>query len=837
MTSEGPRVRRFIESFCRLSKGEWAGQLVRLRPWQRKMVDDLFQLGPDGLRRHRIAYIGLPRKNGKGLDVTTPMLTARGWTVMGDVRPGDKVHTVDGTLTDVVAVSSVQHIDCYRVTFSDGQSLVCDSGHLWTVFDRYGHDTDRWRAGESGAWRTIGIETLAATYRCGARKATRYSVEAGRVVERDASSLPIDPYLLGVWLGDGSAAQAMLTTADPELVEAFAAGGYGVAKRTARYAYGIRGGLLVELRRLGVLGDKHVPESYLTASALQRLALLQGLMDTDGGVIVGPNTPRVEFCSTDRGLAEAVLFLARSLGWKTTIKESRAMLNGKDCGARYRVCWTAYADRSPFRLDRKTSLLAPPPARPTRAATIQVRSVERVPTVPTRCIQVAHESGQYLAGAGLLPTHNSTFGSALAVYLTFADNEPGAEIYSCAGDKDQARIVFKEAKAMIEAEPELMTECKLYRDAIEVPATGAIYRVVSADAKLKQGLNPSGVLFDEVHVQPNGELWAAMQLGMGARRQPLLLGITTAGFDEESLAYRLYEYGRKVESGEVVDPAFFFRWWQAPAGCDYRDPAAWAAANPQFGDTLKPEQFEIDAATSLENDFRRYRLNQWTSAAVAWLPSGAWDACAAPELELDPAAPVYVAVDVGLKHDSSAVAVAQKQGDRTVLRVRVWENPYPAEDPRHGRWKLNIEEIEEWLIELRAKFPAPATEIDRRLMAGPEFAYDPFFFERSAQMLEGAGLAMVEYPQNDSRMVPASQALYELAVTGQIAHNGDPALARHIANVTPDQKHRGQRISKPRGSRKRIDAAIAAAIAVYRAQQARPDNTTVYSGARGLLTL
>lgn len=437
-----------------------------------------------------------------------------------------------------------------------------------------------------------------------------------------------------------------------------------------------------------------------------------------------------------------------------------------------------------------------------------------------------------------LPRKNgkSTLVSALGVVGLFADNEPGGEIYSCAGDKEQARIVFREAKSMIEAEPELLEACKVYRDAIEVPSTGAVYRVVSADAKLKQGFNPSMVLFDEVHVQPNGDLWAAMQLGMGARRQPLLIGITTAGYDEESLAYRLYEYGRKVESGEVVDPAFFFRWWQAPDGCDYTDPAAWAAANPQFGDTLKPDQFELDAGTTLENDFRRYRLNQWTSSAVAWLPAGSWESCHAPELELDPSQPIHVGIDVGLKHDSSAVAIAQKQGERTVLRARVWENPYPPEDPRHSRWKLDIEHVETWLRELFITYRAPATEIDGRVKAGPEFVYDPFYFERSAQLLEGEGLAMVEYPQNDSRMVPASQTLYELVVTGQLAHDGDPALARHIANVTPDQRQRGQRISKPRGSKKKIDAAIAAAIAVYRAQQAPPAIATVYA-TRGLTTL
>jgi phage terminase large subunit-like protein len=163
-----------------------------------------------------------------------------------------------------------------------------------------------------------------------------------------------------------------------------------------------------------------------------------------------------------------------------------------------------------------------------------------------------------------LPRKNgkSLLGSALALYGLFV-GERGAEVYSAAGDRQQARIVFGEAKQQVLDSPALRKVAKVYRDAIEVPAEGAVYRVLSADAKLQQGLNPSLVIFDEVHVQPNDDLWDALTLGSGARRDPLVVGITTAGFDLETLCGRLYLYGQQVARGEVDDPVFGFWWWEA----------------------------------------------------------------------------------------------------------------------------------------------------------------------------------------------------------------------------------------------------------------------------------
>ena len=430
----------------------------------------------------------------------------------------------------------------------------------------------------------------------------------------------------------------------------------------------------------------------------------------------------------------------------------------------------------------------------------------------------------------------SSLAGVLALYLLLMDGEPGAQVYSCAGDKDQARIVFKAARRMVELEPELSACLKLYRDAIEHPGSGSVYRAVSAEAYTKEGLNPSGVIFDELHVQPNRELWDVMTLGSGTRQQPLVVAITAAGYDKDTICGELYDYGKKVLSREIADDRFFFRWWEpTAANCDYRDRAVWAETNPALGDFLHVEDLE-DALQKPEAIFRRYRLNQWTSTAEAWLPHGAWDACRAPELDLDPRLPLHVGIDVALRNDSTAVVAAQKQGDRTVVRARIWENPYPLDDHRHGDWTLNIFEVEEYLRELSRAFLVPACAIDDEVKPGPEYAYDPAFFGRSAQVLEGEGLAMVEFPQHDSRMIPACQNLYQLVVEGTLAHDGDPALARHVANAAADQRPRGWRLTKKQSKRK-IDAAIATAIAALRAQEPAPETPASVYEERGILSL
>lgn len=405
----------------------------------------------------------------------------------------------------------------------------------------------------------------------------------------------------------------------------------------------------------------------------------------------------------------------------------------------------------------------------------------------------------------------SLFGSALALWaLTESDGEQ-VEVYACAGDRQQARIVFGEAKWQVQNSPPLAQICKVYRDAIEVPTTGSVFRVLSADAKLQQGLNPKLVIFDEVHVQPNADLWDAMTLGSGARIDPLVVGITTAGHDKDSLCGHLYQYGQRVASGELDDPAFGFWWWEAADGSDVFDEQAWADANPNLREgLLDPEDMLASARQTQELAFRRYRLNQWTRTDESWLPPGAWEACRG-RVQFDAETPTFVGIDMALKHDTVAVVAAQERPDgRFAVSHRIW---LPQGDT------VDVAAVEAHLRDLH-----------RRLNV-VEFAYDPAYFERSAQALSDDGLVMVEFPQSSQRMVPACGTAYELVCAGQVVHDGDPVFSDQVQAAAPRMTGEGWRLSKGKAKRK-IDAAIALVIALDRAsrRESAPQGPAIYAG-------
>lgn len=390
----------------------------------------------------------------------------------------------------------------------------------------------------------------------------------------------------------------------------------------------------------------------------------------------------------------------------------------------------------------------------------------------------------------------SLIGALVALY-GLVEGEAGAEVYSAAGDKAQAKIVLNEAKWQVEHSPALSGICKIYRDSIVVPSTGAIYRALSADASLQEGLNPSTVVFDELHVQPNSELWNVLTLGSGTRVDPLVFAITTAGYDLTSICGTQYLYGKRVVAGEIEDDEFGFFWWEAPDNCKTDDRDAWDQANPNmsFG-LLDVRDMETAQKQTDEISFRRYKLNQWVrTAGDSWLPVGALDLCKS-DRELDPDLPVFVGIDVALKHDSSAVVLAQPQPDGViVVRAKIW-HPDDA--------KLDIASIEQYLRELHLLYTVD------------EFAYDPAYFQRSAEILVDDGLNMIEFPQNSSRMVPACGQAFELIVNQRIAHDGAPQFMDQILSAAQRASDLGWRLSKGKSKRK-IDACIALVIALDRA--------------------
>jgi len=410
----------------------------------------------------------------------------------------------------------------------------------------------------------------------------------------------------------------------------------------------------------------------------------------------------------------------------------------------------------------------------------------------------------------------SALSSGIALWGLFMGSE-GGEVYSCAADRDQARIVFGDAKKMIEAEPELMAQAKLYRDAIEIPATGSVYRVLSSEAYTKEGLSPTLVIMDELHALPNRELFDVMQLGMGARREPLLLSITTAGVKtdstgQDSIAYSLYQYGQKVIRGEYEDPSFFMAWWEASIEADHRDPETWKLANPAFGDLNSEEDFVSAVKRTPESEFRTKRTNAWVSSQTAWLPNGAWESRELKR-EVNKDVPVILGFDGSFSGDASVIIGCTVEEKPHIFLVQAWEKQVEDSD----EWRVDSLQVENSIIEACKKYNVK------------EIACDPFRWQRSMQVLQDAGLPIVEWPSTSAaRMIPACAKFYDAVIGEKLTQDGNPLLTRHISNAVVKVDRLGPRIVKEhRGSPRKIDAAVASVFAFDRATVSRNDTETL----------
>ena len=375
----------------------------------------------------------------KGLALDTPLPTPTGWVRMGDVQVGDTLFDEQGQPCTVTALSEINRRPCYRLTFDDGSSIVADDVHRWVTFDAKGwpRSPGATRSGKPSAGRAARAGRPATSQRPSwlpSRPATRCAAAAETLppptgtmrdttaLRRDvahckqpnqprdprgrcafdapAVDLPVPPYTLGAWLGDGASRNGQITGIDPEIWQRIEADGFEVRhyERDAKQHSII--GLKVKLRDLGVLENKHIPVQYLRASVEQRLAPATG---PDG--CRRPRRARrgCEFDGVREQLVDGVLELARSLGIKATKQSGKATLNGRVVGAKYRVNFTT--SMPVFGLQRKVSRLRTVTRR--TSAFRYLVACEPVESVPTRCISVDSPTRQYLAGEAMIPTHNT----------------------------------------------------------------------------------------------------------------------------------------------------------------------------------------------------------------------------------------------------------------------------------------------------------------------------------------------------------------------------------------------------------------------------------------------
>ena len=403
--------------------------------------------------------------------------------------------------------------------------------------------------------------------------------------------------------------------------------------------------------------------------------------------------------------------------------------------------------------------------------------------------------------------------------------EISPKVVCAAASDEQANLLFGAAKRMCEWSSTLDEFSEARAKEIEFstnPKIPGYLKRLAASAGTNDGGNISCSIIDEFHewIAPKSRsVFTVITQGGGAREQPINLIITTAGSEEDSVCYELYEHGISIRDGEIEDHTFYFMWWGIEdENVDHKDPEVWKKANPSYGLILK-EAFYADMLTKRrESEFRRYFLNQWVEVEDIWEAAGLWDQLAGkPKFSIE--LPTYVGIDIGRKHDSAAVVWMQLDFEGHLnIAQKIWTNPYGYRDLRYGKWSLPIVEVEEFLIrEIWNKYPKESMvdSDDGYMIPGPCFAYDPHFFVRSAERLVGENMNMVEFAQTDTRMVPASQSLFEMIKSQRIIHDGDLTARRHIRSVIAKEKERGWRISKPDGSRKRVDFAIALAMCTF----------------------
>jgi hypothetical protein len=350
---------------------------------------------------------------GKALDIETEIPTPNGFTFMRDLRVGDVVFDEQGKPCNIINVTDIMYgHTCYKITFSDGTHVIADANHQWVVDDeqtraskqRQTKRTQTKKRGTDQRSKILTSQTLTTEEMISklvVKNKYNYSIPLCKPIQYDKKELVLHPYLLGAWLGDGSKDHGQITTADIKILERFSEQGFTITKHQSKYSYGVLK-LKVLLRKLGVLKNKHIPWEYLFSCYEDRLALLQGLMDTDGFT---DNLGRCEFTSVDLHLTTHVHRLMTSLGIKVYYTEDVAKLNGKIISPRYRLRFKTELPVFCLKRKRDRQLNARKPKNNCR----QIVAITPVESVPVKCIEVDSFSHMYLCTEHYIPTHNSLF--------------------------------------------------------------------------------------------------------------------------------------------------------------------------------------------------------------------------------------------------------------------------------------------------------------------------------------------------------------------------------------------------------------------------------------------
>ena len=447
----------------------------------------------------------------------------------------------------------------------------------------------------------------------------------------------------------------------------------------------------------------------------------------------------------------------------------------------------------------------------------------------------------------------SELAAAVALLLTCGDGEERAEVYGCAADRQQAAIVFDVAADMVRMCPALSKRVKILasqKRLIYTP-TNSFYQVLSAEAYSKHGFNIHGVVFDELHTQPNRKLFDVMTKGSGdARMQPLYFLITTAGTDTHSICYETHQKAKDIIEGRKIDPTFYPVIYGADESDDWTDPKVWKKANPSLDITVGIDKVKAACESAKqnpgeENAFRQLRLNQWVKQAVRWMPMEKWDKCAfsIDEDELEGRV-CYGGLDLSSTTDITSFVLVFPPldeedkyiilpyfwipEDNLTLRVNRDHVPYDVWE-RQGCLQttegnvVHYGFIEQFIERLGERFNIR------------EIAFDRWGAVQMVQNLESMGFTVVPFGQGFKDMSPPTKELMKLVLEQKIAHGSHPVLRWNMDNIYIRTDPAGNIKADKEKSTEKIDGAVATIMALDRAIRCGNDHGASVYDDRGLL--
>lgn len=429
----------------------------------------------------------------------------------------------------------------------------------------------------------------------------------------------------------------------------------------------------------------------------------------------------------------------------------------------------------------------------------------------------------------------STMLSALVLLLLVADREAGAEIYCAATKRDQARIVFDEAQRMVKASPALSKRITCHRANMHILATASKCEPLSADADTLDGLNPHACIIDELHKHKTRDLWDVLDTATGARRQPLLIAITTAGDDRQGVCYEQHTYSRQVLDGTIEDDSWFAYIACLDEGDDHRDKRNWAKANPNLGVSVKLDDLErkirkADGSPAALTAVLRLHFNVWAESAEGLLDMQLWRKCPAEPLDWEDLAgwTCFGGLDLASRLDIAALVLLYPPTEpKTPFDVRCLF--WIPEDTARERSKRDRVPYLTWIRQgwIRAT-PGNVIDFDRiradivalRDVHGQhieEIAIDPWNATQLATQLDGDGFTVVETYQGFRNLAEPTQELLGLVAARRINHGGNPVLTWMAGNVVPDVSGDGAMKPSKKKSREKIDGIVALTMALGRA--------------------